>query len=53
MNNNVIDDLAKGAVEAFNLGVKVEQERIIKLIADLAVVNPLIAELIPFIKKGS
>jgi hypothetical protein len=53
MNTDVIDVMAKGAVEAFNLGVKVEQERIVKLIADLAVVNPLIAELIPVIKKGS
>lgn len=52
MNNNVIEDLAKGSVEAFNLGIKVEQERIVKLIADLAVVNPMIAELIPFIKRG-
>lgn len=49
--NNVIEDLAKGSVEAFNLGMKVEQERIVKLIADLAVVNPVIAELIPLIKR--
>lgn len=53
MNNNLIEDLAKGSIEAFNLGVKVEQERIVKLIADLAVVNPLIAELIPLIKKAN
>lgn len=51
MMNNVIEDLAKGSVEAFNLGMKVEQERIVKLIADLAVVNPVIAELIPLIKR--
>ena len=53
MNNNVIEDLAKGSVEAYNLGIKIEQERIVKLIAGLAVVNPVIAELIPLIKKGA
>jgi ABC-type Fe3+-siderophore transport system permease subunit len=53
MNTNVIDVMAKGSVEAFNLGVKVEQERIVKLIADLAVVNPMIAELITIIKKDN
>jgi hypothetical protein len=52
MNKSVIEDLARGSVEAFNLGIKVEQERIVKLIADLAIVNPAIAELIVFIKKG-
>lgn len=52
MNNNLIEDLAKGSVEAFNLGIKVEQDRIVKLIADLAIVNPVIAELITLIKKG-
>jgi hypothetical protein len=51
MNKDVIDVMAKGAVEAFNLGVKVEQERIVKLIGGLAVVNPAIAELITFIKN--
>jgi hypothetical protein len=53
MNKNVIDVMAKGSVEAFNLGVKIEQERIVKLIADLAIVNPMIAELITIIKKGN
>ena len=53
MNNNVIEDLARGSVEAYNLGIKIEQERIVKLIAGLAVVNPAIAELIPLIKKGA
>lgn len=32
MNTNVIDDLAKGSVEAFNLGVQVERERIIQIL---------------------
>lgn len=52
MNKDIIEDLAKGSVQAFNLGVQVERERIVKLIADLSVANPEIAELIPFIKKG-
>jgi hypothetical protein len=53
MNKSVIDVMAKGSIDAFNLGIKVEQERIVKLIADLAIVNPAIAELIVIIKKGS
>lgn len=49
MNKNVIEDLAKGSVEAFNLGINVERDRIIKLIEAFAVVNPSLRGLIGLI----
>lgn len=32
MDKNIIDKMAKGSVEAFNLGIRIERDRLIKII---------------------
>ena len=32
MNKNIVDVMAKGSVEAFNLGIQIERDRLVKII---------------------
>ena len=48
MNKNIVDDLARGSVEAFNLGIQVERERIIALLEERLAMLKLDGSTLPF-----